>query len=362
MVALLATGCANVNPLAASETADPLAAFYDQEIAWEDCGRGFECGTITVPMDYDDPSGRQVTIAVKRLPASGDKIGSLVVNPGGPGGSGLDYVSAAPSLFSEQVRERFDIVGFDPRGVSQSTPIYCMDSAGLDEFIGFPAPILDSEDPADTRLDEFAQVNRDFVAACLERSGELIHHVGTANVARDLDVLREVLGDDKLTYLGKSYGTFIGAHYAELFGDKVRALVLDGAVAPHGDQLELSVEQAEGFTTALHAFVDDCLTWSDCPLADGRTPPWKKGWRGSLHSWSRPQPSRCATGLTTGRSTRPAWNWGCSPPCTASRCGRGSAPGSLKRSTTATARRFSNSATCCTAGTTAPRTRTPWPR
>jgi pimeloyl-ACP methyl ester carboxylesterase len=112
---------------------------------------------------------------VKRLPASGDKIGSLVVNPGGPGGSGLDYVSAAPSLFSEQVRERFDIVGFDPRGVSQSTPIYCMDSAGLDEFIGFPAPILDSEDPADTRLDEFAQVNRDFVAACLERSGELMH-------------------------------------------------------------------------------------------------------------------------------------------------------------------------------------------
>jgi pimeloyl-ACP methyl ester carboxylesterase len=277
VVALLATGCANVNPLAASETADPLAAFYDQEIAWEDCGRGFECGTITVPMDYDDPSGRQVTIAVKRLPASGDKIGSLVVNPGGPGGSGLDYVSAAPSLFSEQVRERFDIVGFDPRGVSQSTPIYCMDSAGLDEFIGFPAPILDSEDPADTRLDEFAQVNRDFVAACLERSGELIHHVGTANVARDLDVLREVLGDDKLTYLGKSYGTFIGAHYAELFGDKVRALVLDGAVAPHGDQLELSVEQAEGFTTALHAFVDDCLTWSDCPLADGENPTVEEG-------------------------------------------------------------------------------------
>ena len=156
-----------------------------------------------------------------------------------------------------------------------------MDSAELDEFLGFQLQSADGTgDPTaatDASVEEFVRLNRDFVEACQERSGELIHHVGTANVARDLDVLREVLGDDGLTYLGKSYGTSIGAHYAELFGDKVRALVLDGAVAPHGDQLELSVEQAEGFTTALHAFVDDCLTWSDCPLADGENPTVEEG-------------------------------------------------------------------------------------
>ncbi|HLU96513.1 MAG TPA: alpha/beta hydrolase [Thermobifida alba] len=273
-VALLATGCAETDRTEASEAEDPLAVFYGQDIDWQECDGRFECGTFEVPMDYDDPSGRRLEIAVKRLPASGsDRIGSLVVNPGGPGGSGLDYVSAAPAAFSRQVRERFDIVGFDPRGVGQSSPVYCMDSAELDEFLGFQLQSADGTgDPTaatDASVEEFVRLNRDFVEACQERSGELIHHVGTANVARDLDVLREVLGDDGLTYLGKSYGTSIGAHYAELFGANVRALVLDGAVTPHGDQLELSVEQAGGFTTALHAFVEDCLSRPDCPLADG---------------------------------------------------------------------------------------------
>src|SRR5690606_24274887 len=273
-VALLATGCAETDRTEASEAQDPLAVFYGQGIDWQECDGRFECGTFEVPMDYDDPSGRRLEIAVKRLPASGsDRIGSLVVNPGGPGGSGLDYVSAAPAAFSRQVRERFDIVGFDPRGVGQSSPVYCMDSAELDEFLGFQLQSADGTgDPTaatDASVEEFVRLNRDFVEACQERSGELIHHVGTANVARDLDVLREVLGDDGLTYLGKSYGTSIGAHYAELFGANVRALVLDGAVTPHGDQLELSVEQAGGFTTALHAFVEDCLSRPDCPLADG---------------------------------------------------------------------------------------------
>ncbi len=274
---LLATGCAEADQAdrdAAPEAAGPLAAFYGQEIAWEDCDGDFQCGTFEVPMDYDDPSGPRLEIAVKRLPASGgDPVGSLVVNPGGPGGSGLDYVSGAFLTFGEEVLEQFDIVGFDPRGVGQSSPVYCMDSVELDEFLGFQLDSADgSGDPAaptDASLEEFVRLNREFVQACQERSGELIHHVGTADVARDLDVLRAVLGDDGLTYLGKSYGTSIGAHYAELFGENVRALVLDGAVALDGDQLELSVEQAGGFTTALRAFVEDCLGLPDCPLADG---------------------------------------------------------------------------------------------
>ncbi len=274
-MALLATGCAESDRAQESGTGDdPLAAFHQQGIDWEDCGDGFWCGTFEVPVDYDDPAGERLEIAVKRLPASGDdRIGSLVLNPGGPGGSGLGYVTSASAAVSKQLRERFDIVGFDPRGVGQSTPVYCLSSAELDEYFGFQFDSVDGDgDPTevtDAGVEEIADLNRDFVEACRERSGDLIHHVGTADVARDMDVLRELLGDDGLTYLGKSYGTSIGAHYAELFPGNVRALVLDGAVPPHGGQLETSVEQAGGFTTALRAFVEDCLSRPDCPLADG---------------------------------------------------------------------------------------------
>ncbi|TDQ54970.1 alpha/beta hydrolase [Actinorugispora endophytica] len=273
-VVLVAAGCSGEGAGGPGASADPLSAFHTQEIDWEDCGGGFECGAYEVPMDYEDPDGRRLEIAVKRLPASGaDRIGSLLVNPGGPGGSGVEYVGAAHGVISEQVRERFDVVGFDPRGVGRSNPLYCLETEELDDFLGLE---MDSEDGdgdptevTDEGLAELEEANRGFVQACQDRSGDLLAHVGTADVARDMDVLRAVLGDDKLTYLGKSYGTSIGTYYAELFPRNVRALVLDGAVDPEGDQLEISVEQAGGFTTALNAFVGDCLALPDCPLSDG---------------------------------------------------------------------------------------------
>ncbi|MFC4563841.1 alpha/beta hydrolase [Nocardiopsis mangrovi] len=269
LAALLAAGCAPApSGGPEGEEGDPLAEFHGQEISWEECDAGFECGAFEVPLDYEDPGGPRLEIAVKRLPAAGAREGSLVVNPGGPGGSGYDYAGSATGIVSEQVRERYDVVGFDPRGVGRSSPVTCLDREDLDDFLGAE---YDSEDGdvaelTDEGLRQVEQGNREFVDACWESSGDLMPHMGTADVARDMDVLRAVLGDDRLTYLGKSYGTYIGTLYADLFPDRARALVLDGAVDPSVNQLELSVQQASGFETALRAFITDCLRRSDCPL------------------------------------------------------------------------------------------------
>ncbi|MGI5119209.1 alpha/beta hydrolase [Marinactinospora thermotolerans] len=272
-LALLASGCGGASPRE-EEAPAPLRAFYEQEVAWEDCGGGFECADVRVPLDYDDPAGAELTIAVIRLPASGaDPVGSLLVNPGGPGASGVDYARAAEHIVSEQVRERFDVVGFDPRGVGGSSPVHCLDREELDAYLGGQYDTEDGDgDPTEVTpegLEELEEANRGFVEGCVEHSADLLPHIGTADVAHDLDVLRGVLGDDGLTYLGKSYGTYIGAMYAELHPDRVRALVLDGAMDPELGQLETSVEQAKGFTTALTAFVEDCLSQAECPLAEG---------------------------------------------------------------------------------------------
>ncbi len=194
------------------------------------------------------------------------------MNPGGPGGSGYDYADAAAKAVSQPVRERFDVVGFDPRGIGRSTPIECLDRQALDDYLGAEVD-TESEDAdlsevTDTGLEELERLNREFVEACRENSGDLMLHLETANVARDMDVLRGVLGDEGLSYIGKSYGSYIGTHYADLFPERVRALVLDGALQPGMDQLEMSVQQAQGFETALRAFVEDCLGQRDCPLGD----------------------------------------------------------------------------------------------
>ncbi|WP_232832057.1 alpha/beta hydrolase [Nocardiopsis sp. FIRDI 009] len=284
---LLATGCAfggadgggspaeaGGRPGEAADAAADLADFTDQELDWEDCESGLEgaeCAVFEVPLDYDAPDGERIEIAVKRLPAEGDDvIGSLVINPGGPGGSGFDYVDQAAYAVSDDVRERFDVVGFDPRGVGRSTPLTCLDAVELDEFLGTDAESEDGDadltELTDEGVAQMVESSREFVEACEANAPDLMLHMGTVNVARDMDLLRALLGDDRLTYLGASYGTHIGAEYADQFPDRVRALVLDGAVDPSQDQLDLSVDQATGFETALRAFVEDCLGRADCPL------------------------------------------------------------------------------------------------
>ncbi|RBQ15473.1 alpha/beta hydrolase [Spongiactinospora rosea] len=264
---MMLTGCATARPAPATPAPDAgsapsaaLAPYYAQRPSWTDCGQGFQCAKVRVPLDYDDPGGRQITLAVNRLPAlpGGERIGSLILNPGGPGGSGLDNARGTGPIFDRQVRKRFDVVGFDPRGVGESTPVRCLDPA---EFAKRQAP-LSFGDGEKEAVAEW----RALAAECARTSGWLLPHIGTVDAARDIDVLRAVLGDRRLNYLGWSYGTELGAAYADLFPAKVRVAVLDGAVDPAAEPMDLAVAQAKSLEVALRAFTEDCLTQDDCPF------------------------------------------------------------------------------------------------
>ncbi len=205
------------------------------------------------------------------------RIGYLVVNPGGPGGSGVDYARAADYIVAPAVRQRYDIVGFDPRGVDRSAPITCVGPAGLDAFLG--------QDPTpDTRAEEqtFADNSQRFAEACGTNGGELLPHVSTEDAARDMDVLRAALGENTLTYLGKSYGTFLGATYAGLFPDKVGRFVLDGVVPPDLTSAEINLGQAKGFELATRTWAAYCVKQGGCPLG-GSVDAVMQGLRDFLH-------------------------------------------------------------------------------
>ncbi len=245
--------------------ADPaLAALYAQRPAWTGCKDGFECARIRVPIDYAHAAGASIELALIRLPAGdkGRRIGSLLINPGGPGVSGIDYARGARIVVSRGVRKRYDIVGFDPRGVGTSTPLICESDAQLDRIIASDASPDDAAEEA-TAVELAKQVG----SSCSANSAPLLGHVSTVEAARDLDLLRGVLGDDKLSYLGKSYGTFIGATYADLFPTHIARMVLDGALDPSSSSADVNREQTRGFELALRAFVDDCLGRDNCPLA-----------------------------------------------------------------------------------------------
>ena len=193
-------------------------------LAWEDCGDGFECATARVPLDYDRPAGRTIELALTRLPATdrARRIGALFVNPGGPGNSAVEYVRATG--FPADVRARFDIVGMDPRGVGASTPVRCFADADAQQAFFADYNVLPV---GRAELAAAARKAADFGARCQARAGWLLPHLSTANVARDLDLMRAAVGDRALSYVGYSYGTYLGATYANLFPGKVRVLALD---------------------------------------------------------------------------------------------------------------------------------------
>jgi pimeloyl-ACP methyl ester carboxylesterase len=242
---------------------DPaLRRFYDQKLKWNDCGRD-KCALLTVPLDYVDPSGETIKLAVLEVPAQGKRIGSLVVNPGGPGASGVQYAAAGSLQFGSKLSDAYDIVGFDPRGVAQSDGIECLDTKQLDRLVAF-----DPDPDDDAERSQMDQLIRQFGQGCLDHSADVTRHMSTREAARDIDILRAALGERKLDYLGASYGTFLGATYADLFPDHVGRFVLDGAIDPSLSNAQQALDQAGGFETALRAYVKDCVDRGGCYLGD----------------------------------------------------------------------------------------------
>lgn len=231
---------------------------------------GFESATLAVPLDHDDPDGPQIPLALVRRPAEDPsaRIGSLLVNPGGPGASGIEWARQASLVFSGEVLERFDIVGWDPRGVGESAAVACLDGPRLDALNALD-PLPDSPEEAEA-LDA---ATTELVEACEANTPDgLLEHVSTVESARDMDRVRAAVGDDALTYVGWSYGTELGTAYAELFPDRVRALVLDGAVPPDLSEAEVAVAQGAGFEQALNDFLAWCEGSELCRFPGPRDP------------------------------------------------------------------------------------------
>ncbi|TJZ42827.1 alpha/beta hydrolase [Streptomyces piniterrae] len=241
-----------------------LRPYYDQKLSWHPCGEaGFECATMKAPLDYAKPSADtdlKLAVARKKATGPGSRIGSLLVNPGGPGGSAIEYLQQyAPQPAA--VRARYDMVAIDPRGVGRSEPVRCLANKQMDRFTQTDQTPDDSAE-----VDKLTTAYRDFAKGCETRSGKVLPHVSTIEAARDMDVLRQVLGDKKLTYVGASYGTFLGATYAGLYPTHTGRLVLDGAMNPELDSRTINVNQTAGFDTAFKAFAADCIKQRDCPL------------------------------------------------------------------------------------------------
>jgi pimeloyl-ACP methyl ester carboxylesterase len=206
-------------------------------LSWGACSpavAGFQCATAQVPLDHDRPNGPTIDLALTRVRATDParRIGTLFVDPGGPGGSGVGFVQAVGKvLYSDEVRARFDILGFDPRGVARSTPLRCFTSQEEADAVAapFPFPVTRAEER------RWQEADRAYAQACTRNAGPVLDHMSTADVARDIDLLRRAVGDDRMTYAGYSYGSYIGSVYANLFPGKVRAVVIDGVIDPVSD-------------------------------------------------------------------------------------------------------------------------------
>jgi pimeloyl-ACP methyl ester carboxylesterase len=259
-------GSPNPSPSTSGSVQPGLARFYDQKPAWRACGGGFLCASVLVPIDYAAPDGDAIALAVIKLPASSPaaRIGALVTDPGGPGASGVDFARDAKGLFSAGLRARYDIVGFDPRGVQRSAPVNCLSDAQWDAFNAY-------DGSPDTTAEEagLASWDKELGQSCEARSAHVLGHVSTVESAKDMDILRAILGQPTLDYFGFSYGTFLGATYADLFPTKVGRMALDGAMDPSLGMVGLQHGQAKGFELALDRFVADCQHQSDCPLPGG---------------------------------------------------------------------------------------------
>jgi pimeloyl-ACP methyl ester carboxylesterase len=275
VVALVATACSGgasghtrrgatttrPTPAAPAPTTDARPT-----IDWHACDGG-ECGTLSAPLDYAHPERGQVSLALLRVKARDPsrRVGSLLLNPGGPGGSGVDFLRDFVARVPSELRDRFDLVSWDPRGTGTSTSVQC----GTDLDYLFAAD-TSPDTPAEEQALEVA--SKRFADACEQGSAALLPFISSDATARDMDRIREAVGDRKLTYLGYSYGTYLGTIYAHDFPGNVRALVLDGAIDPAVPPAETTIQQAEGFEHALDDFFAWCATTRSCAFRSGGNP------------------------------------------------------------------------------------------
>jgi pimeloyl-ACP methyl ester carboxylesterase len=282
-VALVVSGCGTEisgSPIAEGYVPPALASFYNQTPAWGPCESyatddetrklydrvDISCARLSVPLDYRKPTGTVISLGLLKVDALSPsrRIGSLIMNPGGPGDSGMvQAVELSSQISDTDLAARFDLVGFDPRGVGASLPqVHCLTDAEQDRQ-RLEVPLDDENREADREQIE----NQQYATDCAKRTGDaMLANVGTRDVAKDLDVMRAALGDEKLTYLGYSYGTAIGTRYAADFPKNVRAMILDGAVDPDQNDTDASLAQGSGFSDAFDAFAQWCAKQSTCGI------------------------------------------------------------------------------------------------
>ncbi len=236
-----------------------LANYQGQTLQWSPCNDGFECTSFKVPLDYSHIDGNSFVIqAIKHVANTPAKrLGSLIMNPGGPGGSAIDYVLSADSIVSKSIEDVYDLVGFDPRGVNLSQPIRCLTDAQEDTYLGGNGSVQSAADLA-TAISSAKLM----ASACAKAAGNKLAHYSTLDTARDMEILRILLKEPKLNYIGKSYGTFLGTLYAVLYPNTIGRVVLDGAVDPNISPRDANIAQAVGFETALKSFVAANPTFS----------------------------------------------------------------------------------------------------
>jgi len=273
---VLLGGCGNLLGLLGDRSAptgetvsQELAPYYEQVLSWVDCDNGAQCATAIAPMDWANPMPEtDITLALARHTATGVSLGSLFVNPGGPGASGYDLIhDDVDFAVSTTLRENYDVIGWDPRGVGRSTPVTCLNDEGLDEFIfGIPdAPV-----GSDEWLAESEDAAISFGQACFNNTGPVLQFIDTQSTVHDLDMMRAIVGDEKLQYLGYSYGSDIGSYYLENFPDNVGRIVLDGATDSSISVFEVGRVQTAGFQRALENYLAACPTsFTDCPFTGG---------------------------------------------------------------------------------------------
>ena len=282
MLTLVAAGCGGPSAPKAAPVQSPSSAAVPstrapattspppvRPVSWHACGSvegpaGYQCATVTVPLDPAHPGTATLPLAIDRRPASGVSAGSLLVNPGGPGASGVDELPTIVAMLTPALTSHFDIVGFDPPGVGHSDPVTCLSNAAFGQYLH-----LDPSPAGPAGLASILTADRQFAAGCSARSGAVLGQVSTVDAARDMDLIRQALGEAKLTYLGFSYGTLLGATYAQLFGSHVRGMVLDGAIDPSQGVLAQIQAQATSFDSQFRQLAAACAGDPSCPWHGG---------------------------------------------------------------------------------------------